>query len=138
MRAKCLTALPVYNEEAHVEEVLQQVLRYSDDVLVVDDGSRDGTTERLRRFPSVQVITHDQNRGYGAALRTAFDYSIARDYDVLVTIDCDGQHEPALIPALVEAAADADIVSGSRYLNALSAEARSAGRPSTDQPDHHR
>lgn len=124
MPTKFLTALPVYNEEGYVEAVLDEVLGYSRHVLVVDDGSRDGTPERLRRFASVEVVTHPQNRGYGAALRTAFEYAVAREYDVLVTIDCDGQHEPALIPELVEAAADADIVSGSRYLEVLDSRSR--------------
>ncbi len=58
----------------------------------------------------------EKNRGYGAGLKTAFAYALAERYDVLVTIDCDGQHQPRLIPDFVAAAADADIVSGSRYL----------------------
>jgi dolichol-phosphate mannosyltransferase len=56
------------------------------------------------------------NRGYGAALISAFDHALRHGYDVLVTMDCDGQHEPARIPCLLEAIDDADIVSGSRYL----------------------
>ena len=56
-------------------------------------------------------IRHPQNRGYGAALKTAFDHAIRLGYDRLVTIDCDGQHEPALIPKFLEAARHADIVS---------------------------
>ena len=69
----------------------------------------------------IDVITHEQNRGYGAALKTAFDAAISAAYDVLVTIDCDGQHEPHLIPELAAEIFDADgsvwdIVSGSRYL----------------------
>jgi dolichol-phosphate mannosyltransferase len=61
-------------------------------------------------------VTHSVNRGYGAALVSAFQYALAHDFDVLVTMDCDGQHEPARIPVLLEALHDADIVSGSRYL----------------------
>ena len=111
-----LTALPVFNEAAHVSAVLDQVVRNAGDVLVVDDGSSDGTGELLAQRSDVQVVTHPQNRGYGAALQTAFQYAIAHDYDVLVTIDCDGQHEPQRIGQLAAACADADIVSGSRYL----------------------
>jgi dolichol-phosphate mannosyltransferase len=62
------------------------------------------------------VLRHPRNLGYGAALRTAFDFAIQRNYDLLVTIDCDGQHQPQLIPRFVDASRDADIVSGSRYL----------------------
>jgi glycosyltransferase involved in cell wall biosynthesis len=111
-----LTALPVYNEVNHVTDVLNEVVRNAQDVLVVDDGSTDGTRDLLARRSDVTVVSHPQNRGYGAALKTAFDYAIAHDYDVLVTIDCDGQHEPQRISQLAAACVDADIVSGSRYL----------------------
>lgn len=116
-RMRVLTALPVYNEQPHVAEVLRQVEQYCADILVVDDGSKDGTLEEVRKFPQVQVVSHPTNLGYGAGLRTAFHYAQQQRYDVLVTIDCDGQHEPRLIPELVAALTDdVDIVSGSRYL----------------------
>jgi glycosyltransferase involved in cell wall biosynthesis len=111
-----LTALPVYNEVRHVTAVLDEVVRNAQDVLVVDDGSTDGTGDLLAQRSDVTVVTHPQNRGYGAALITAFEYAIANDYDVLVTIDCDGQHEPQRISQLAAACVDADLVSGSRYL----------------------
>src|SRR5207248_2771729 len=85
-------------------------------ILVVNDGSTDRTAELLARHDDIQVITHAHNRGYGAALSSAFAHALAQDVDVLVTMDCDGQHEPARIPVLLEAIHDADIVSGSRYL----------------------
>ncbi|HMF13137.1 MAG TPA: glycosyltransferase family 2 protein [Gemmataceae bacterium] len=113
---KFLTAIPVYNEERHVEEVLREVRRYSANILVVNDGSTDGTAELLGRHSDIDVIRHARNRGYGAALFSAFAYALRQDVDVLVTMDCDGQHEPARIPVLLEAIHDADIVSGSRYL----------------------
>ena len=121
MSPQVLTALPVFNEESHVAEVLAEVRKYADNVLVVDDGSSDGTADVLRSIPGILIETHEQNQGYGAALRTAFCYAIRHRYDVVVTIDCDGQHEPSLIPELAAAVypADAepfDIVSGSRYL----------------------
>ncbi len=113
---KFLTAIPVYNEEKHIRKVLSATLPFSSDVLVVDDGSTDGTPELLRQFP-VRVLRHERNEGYGTALRDAFRYAIEHGYDVLVTMDCDGQHEPARIPDLLEAlGGDAAIASGSRYL----------------------
>jgi dolichol-phosphate mannosyltransferase len=118
-----LTALPVYNEVGHVTPVLDEVVQSAADVLVVDDGSTDGTRDLLRERRDVIVVTHEKNRGYGAALKTAFDYAIAHKYDVLVTIDCDGQHEPQRIGALVEACRDVDIVSGSRYLEVADGQA---------------
>jgi dolichol-phosphate mannosyltransferase len=111
-----LTAIPVYNEERHLEEVLHEVRRYSPNILVINDGSSDGTADLLARQEGLQVITHPHNRGYGAALISAFAYARQQPIDVLVTMDCDGQHEPARIPVLLEALHDCDIVSGSRYL----------------------
>ena len=113
---KFLTAIPVYNEARHVEGVLREVRRYSPNLLVVNDGSSDNTAELLARHENLQVITHPQNRGYGAALISAFSIAQEQDVDVLITMDCDGQHEPSRIPVLLEAIHDVDIVSGSRYL----------------------
>ena len=111
-----LAALPVYNEVEFVDEILDEVLQYARDVLVVDDGSSDGTADVLAGRCDVQVIGHESNRGYGAALQTAFQYTIDEGFDGVVTLDCDGQHQPKRIPRFIEAAAAADIVSGSRYL----------------------
>ncbi len=113
---RVLTAIPVYNEERHVERVLAEVRRHADDILVVNDGSCDGTAALLAEQRDIAVVTHPKNRGYGAALISAFSHALANGYDVLVTMDCDGQHEPSRIPVLLEAIHDADIVSGSRYL----------------------
>ena len=113
---KLLTAIPVFNEARHLQAVLQQVRRYSEQILIVNDGSTDGTAELLAQHPEVHVVTHEKNRGYGAALISAFAFALKADCDVLVTTDCDGQHEPARIPVLLEAIHDVDIVSGSRYL----------------------
>lgn len=116
MSQRILTALPVYNEAAHVAGVVAEVRRYSPHVLVVDDGSRDGTAAALDAIAGIHRLTHPENRGYGAALRSAFDFAIGEGYEILVTIDCDGQHEPRRIPRFVAACAGWDIVSGSRYL----------------------
>ena len=117
MVPRVLTALPVYNEERHVARVLSRVVEYADDVLVVNDGSSDGTAREVGKFPPVRMVTHQQNAGYGAGIRTAFQSALAGGYDVLVTIDCDGQHEPSLIPKIAAAVGDDwDMVSGSRYL----------------------
>src|SRR5206468_883159 len=80
------------------------------------DGSTDRTPQVLARRTDIRVVTHAQNRGYGGALISAFEEAVRQGVEVLVTTDCDGQHEPARIPVLLEAIHDADIVSGSRYL----------------------
>jgi len=116
--AKTLTALPVYNEKSTVNQVLDEVTRFSQDVLVVDDGSNDGTSALLSRRNDIQIVFHRENQGYGAALSTSFDYAIRNNYDSLVTIDCDGQHQPSLIGDFDSELnrSGCDIVSGSRYL----------------------
>src|SRR5262249_36196388 len=122
-RMTFLTAIPVYNEERHLEGVLREVWRYSPHILVVNDGSTDRTAGWLahgagndhstgRQEPQapadLKVITHPHNRGYGAALISAFAYAIEQEIDVLVSMDCDGQHEPGRIPVLLEAIHDVD------------------------------
>jgi dolichol-phosphate mannosyltransferase len=113
-----LVALPVFNEARHVNRVLDEVRRRAEGaILVVDDGSTDGTSEILRQRQDVRVVRHEQNRGYGAALLTAFQYAQDHAFELLVTIDCDGQHEPCRIPKFFDACTGGvDIVSGSRYL----------------------
>jgi dolichol-phosphate mannosyltransferase len=113
---KTLTAIPVFNEERYVESVLQEVRRYSENILVINDGSTDGTGELLARQVGLHIVTHPKNSGYGAALISAFQFALCHDVEILVTMDCDGQHEPSRIPVLLEAIHDTDIVSGSRYL----------------------
>ncbi len=121
MQTRFLTVLPVFNEESHIVDVLDQVRRYSPEILVVDDGSTDCTSQILADQTEIQIITHEKNIGYGAALRSSFEYAVAKGFDVLVTIDCDGQHEPRLIQQAVTQVfpnngEPVDIVSGSRYL----------------------
>ena len=114
--SRWLAAIPVFNEVASVQNVLDEVTKYAPNVLAVDDGSSDGTSELLDRRDDVAVVHHARNLGYGAALRTAFQYAIDEGYEILVTLDCDGQHQPKRIPRFVTACKNADIVSGSRYL----------------------
>lgn len=123
METRFLTALPVFNEMETVGPVLDLVRQYSDHILVVDDGSTDGTHDHLAQRDDIRLIRHSTNRGYGAALTTAFQYAIEQSFEYLVTIDCDGQHEPQRICDLVQTLVEsgADIASGSRYLEIFDA-----------------
>jgi len=113
--------MPVFNEAEHIDAVLGAVWKYATDILVVDDGSTDPTSRILEKHCRVTVITHRQNLGYGQSLIDAIEYSRRHYFDWLVTIDCDGQHQPSYIPRFLEQIEkdNADIVSGSRYLNRL-------------------
>lgn len=122
MPPRSLTALPVFNEVRYVDGVLDQVTRYSPEVLVIDDGSTDGTTQLIEARNDIQLVRHQRNRGYGAALHTAFQFAQQQGYDILVTIDCDGQHEPQRIPEFVKKCSRYDIVSGSRYLETFAGD----------------
>ncbi len=122
---RTLVAIPVFNEAKYVRGVLERVLAIAPNVLVIDDGSTDGTAKVLPEYP-VEIVRHVANRGYGASMRDAFRFAIAEKYDWLITMDCDEQHEPAAIPQFIEAAAEetSDIISGSRYLTTSTGQDR--------------
>lgn len=115
---RLLIAMPVFNERKYVDRVLDKVLGYHPELLVIDDGSNDGTAEYLASRSDIQLIQHPENRGYGQSLIDAFAYADARGYDWVLTMDCDEQHEPEMIPEFIRLVAmdEWDIVSGSRYL----------------------
>jgi glycosyltransferase involved in cell wall biosynthesis len=133
--SKFLTALPVFNEKHSVSSVLDLVCEYSPQVLVVDDGSNDGSSDILQRRKDIHLVQHPENRGYGAALQTAFDYAIEKEFEVIVTIDCDGQHEPQRIQQFVNVCCQtgADIISGSRYRTSSTNENGSSSKPPADR-----
>jgi dolichol-phosphate mannosyltransferase len=119
--AEILLAIPVYNEARHVSRVLARARAFIGDILVVDDGSDDGTSARLDAERGIYRVTHSENLGYGQSLISAFRFAASRGYDWVITMDCDEQHEPSHIPQFIEAIRedDADIISGSRYLAAF-------------------
>jgi len=113
---KTLIVIPAYNEELTIGSVVALTKKYGD-VLVVDDGSGDRTSEIAKKAGAV-VIRHERNMGKGYALRSAFEYALSKEYDIIVTLDADGQHNPDEIPLLMEpiVKGEADLVIGSRYL----------------------
>jgi dolichol-phosphate mannosyltransferase len=115
---RTLIAIPVYNEETHLERVLADMVHYSPEILAINDGSTDRSAEILDAHPFVEVHHHETNEGYGQSLIDAFQIAIVRRFDWVVTLDADEQHDPAAIGMFLEEAArdDADVLSGSRYL----------------------
>lgn len=119
MKGKQLVIIPVFNEEATLTAVLQELrAHYGGDILVIDDGSSDRSMEKARAHsgPGLSIIAHVRNEGYGASLIEGFNYAVSHRYEVAVTMDCDAQHEPHQVPELFNSLADADVLSGSRYL----------------------
>jgi len=115
---RLLIAIPVHNERKHVDSVLEKVKRYHRDILVVDDGSTDGTGDLLAARRDIQVIRHPTNLGYGQSLIDAFTFADKSGFDWVITMDCDEQHEPEMIPAFIREIRTRrwDLISGSRYL----------------------
>lgn len=110
-----LAVIPAYNEENQVGRVVQQVRAHHLPVLVVDDGSTDGTAA-LARAAGADVLRQTENQGKGAALNRGFRWALARSYEAILTLDADGQHDPAEIPLFLQAYAEHehDLLIGAR------------------------
>lgn len=119
MSERVLIIVPAHDEEASLPVTLDELRRIAPglQVLVVDDGSRDGTA-RVARERGVPVVVHAVNLGVGGALQTGFRWALAHGYDVGVQLDADGQHDPAFLPALLEPVLSGacDVSIGSRYV----------------------
>lgn len=125
---KIIIIIPAYNEENTIGSVVLGAHQHALRVIVVDDGSQDKTAE-LAKLAGAKVLAHPQNMGKGAALKTGFQ--AAKDADIIVTMDSDGQHNVDEIPKLLDPILDgeADVVNGSRYLN---------GNGDTETPSYRR
>lgn len=120
--SESVVLVPVYNEERHIEKLLECIRAvYKDDIIFYDDGSRDCSPCLLQSMegPGIRVIRHPENRGYGATLIGGFAEAIKSGYKYLVTMDSDGQHKPEWIPKFLAEISSWDVVSGSRYLEEL-------------------
>lgn len=111
---KICALIPAYNEAEHVAQVVEGARLHVDAVVVIDDGSSDGTGERARQAGA--LCLHQNNCGKASALRLGLEYALRGDFTHVVTVDGDGQHAPEDIPTLVEVArrTGADLVIGTR------------------------
>jgi len=114
-RLRTCVVIPALNEEATIADVVRGALLFVDEIIVVDDGSVDRTAE-LAEKAGAYVIKHSRSAGQWSALRTGFKEVLKKRSDVVITMDADGQHDPADIPRLLEPikAGRADLVIGSR------------------------
>ncbi|GIM45592.1 glycosyl transferase family 2 [Collibacillus ludicampi] len=119
MSKKVLVIIPAYNEEKSVGHVIQKIRRAvpSVDVLVVNDGSTDATSQ-VARQAGAQVVDLPFNLGIGGGMQTGYLYAYRNGYDAAVQIDADGQHDPADLPRLLThlEKGEADLILGSRYV----------------------
>lgn len=116
---RVLVVIPAWNEEGSVGDVIKEVKAAAPeaDVLVVDDGSRDRTRE-VAGSTGAHVLSLPFNLGVGGAMRAGFRCAARYDYDVAVQVDADGQHDPRMIPVLLEQLETSDLVIGARFAGA--------------------
>ncbi len=115
-----LVVIPAYNEERHIAILLKSLSAITKDIVVVDDGSEDATYQ-IVKGTGIHVI-HQNHQGKGAALKTGFGYAIEKNYEWVITMDGDGQHDPQDVHKFAEAISkgDVDMIIGSRMDNIAS------------------
>ena len=118
---RALVVVPTFNERANIDELVERTLAVPDvDLLVVDDGSPDGTGQRAdeiaAREPRVRVLHRPRKAGLGSAYRAGLGLGLDEGYEVLVAMDADLSHDPAVLPQLLVAAQRHDLAIGSRYV----------------------
>ncbi|MFZ3150802.1 MAG: glycosyltransferase family 2 protein [Anaerolineaceae bacterium] len=121
-----LVLIPAYNEELRVTKVVLGALEFLP-VLVVDDGSSDATALQARSA-GAEVIRQKPNQGKGAALQAGFTWALNQNYDFVMTLDADGQHDPEEIPSFLSAysASQADLIIGQRDFSSMPAVRRAS------------
>jgi glycosyltransferase involved in cell wall biosynthesis len=115
MTERAMVLIPAFNAAKSVGDVIRASKEFVRDVVVINDGSRDDTAA-VARAAGAEVIDHPQNRGKGAALKTGFAHAIKNGFDVVVTLDADGQHLPHEIPKFLKSREEtkADLIIGGR------------------------
>jgi len=116
MNKNILIAIPAFNEEKQIREVLDKLSAYRDQAIIVNDGSKD-TTEALIRESGFAFITHSINWGLTEFYKTSIDYALRNNYTHMITLDSDGQHDPDDIGAFIEKLEHYDLVVGNRFTN---------------------
>jgi glycosyltransferase involved in cell wall biosynthesis len=129
--AGIVALIPAYNEARYIADVVTGARKYVP-VLVVDDGSTDGTGG-IAAMAGAKVLAHPTNQGKGKALNTGFDYAVQRGVAAAITLDADGQHDPDEIPLFIEAFLNGkgDIIIGQRTFSQMPAKNQFGNRVGT-------
>ncbi len=117
-KPKVIVAIPCFNTKRFIKDIVSRARKHVDQVITIDDGSSDGTAG-VARAAGALVISHEQNKGYGEAIKSCLEAGRARSTDVLVILDGDGQHNPDEIPRFLAPIlqGEADLIIGSRFLS---------------------
>lgn len=127
---RCCVVLPTYNNEKTLRRVLDGVLEFTQDVILVNDGSSDDTLRILKSYPQIIQLHRIKNTGKGHALKIGFKHAVSLGFDYAITLDTDGQHFPSDIPNFIEALDASEdkkiLIIGDRNMNTADVLARSA------------
>ena len=123
---KICAVIPFFNEEKQIGSVISKTLNYVDKIICVNDGSTDRSLSKIPDDERIIILNHNQNLGKGRALRTGIEKAIELEFESIVTLDSDNQHDPKLIPEFISALNTNDMVIGARK------------RDSSEMPIHRR
>ncbi len=117
---KTVVMVPTYNEVKNIVELINELLNYPVDIVVVDDNSPDGTSEKVKELmkshKNIHIVLRTKNRGRGSAGKDGYQYCLDHGAEAVIEMDADFSHDPKYIPQLIEGLKDADVVLGSRMV----------------------
>ena len=127
---RCCVVLPTYNNQKTLQRVIDGVLVYTSEIIVVNDGSTDATKEILSNYPQIIQLHQPKNIGKGSALKIGFKHAVSLGFEYAITLDTDGQHFTVDIPNFIEALDASEnkniLIIGDRNMNEADVLARSA------------
>ena len=119
-KSKICAVIPFYNEKDFILNVVRETLNYVDEIIAVNDGSTDLSEKQIVNLENVYVLNLKSNTGKGRALQVGFDECVKNNYDIIITIDGDNQHDPKYISKLIEILNNFDIAIGNRLMDTKS------------------
>jgi glycosyltransferase involved in cell wall biosynthesis len=128
VQKKACVLIPTYNNEQTLEKVLRDVLTFTDQVIVVNDGSTDSTKDILGKFSHIELVSYEKNKGKGYALRQGFRRAVDLGYDYAISIDSDGQHFAEDLPKFLQGleAHPSAVIIGARNMGQSSVPGKSS------------